>query len=158
RPRVERVVAGRERAPARAPASRNGLLPDRDDGFGRHNENDRWPASQPAPWMHLGMGSDVNTEAGQGSRGVFLLQVEGLRSGLPAAEVRELLRVVTLTPVPSRTLLLEGVINLRGRVVPVLDLRAWLRLPPKEVEITDYLIVAQVGPRPLTLRVDRALG
>src|SRR5205085_6551817 len=51
----------------------------------------------------------------------------------------------------------EGVVNLRGRVVPVFDLRVRLGLPARAVAPSDHLIVAQSGGRLVALRVDRAL-
>jgi purine-binding chemotaxis protein CheW len=88
--------------------------------------------------------------------GVLMFEVGGRRYGLQAAEVRELLRAVAVVPLPGAPPLMEGVINVRGRVVPVLDVRARLRLPAKPVEPTDHLIVAQAGGRLVALRVDRA--
>jgi len=51
------------------------------------------------------------------------------------------------------------VFDLRGTVVPVVDLRARLRLPSKAVEPSDHLIIIEAGAggRPLAMRVDRAL-
>jgi purine-binding chemotaxis protein CheW len=90
---------------------------------------------------------------------VLIFEIGGQRYGLPAAGVRELLRAVAIVPLPLESALLEGVIDLRGTVVPVVDLRAQLRLPPKAVEPADHLIIIETGTggRPLALRVDRAL-
>ena len=49
--------------------------------------------------------------------------------GIPASDVQELVRIVTITPPPPGSGMVEGVINLRGSVIPVFDLRAWLGLP-----------------------------
>lgn len=46
------------------------------------------------------------------------------------AHVREILRFETITRVPSTPTFIRGVINLRGRVVPVVDLGLKLGLPP----------------------------
>jgi purine-binding chemotaxis protein CheW len=90
-------------------------------------------------------------------REVLIFEVGGQRYGLPAADVQELLRVVTVTPLPSGPPIVEGVINLRGRIVPVLDIRTRFRLPAKPAEHTDHLVVAHAGQRLVALRVDRAL-
>jgi purine-binding chemotaxis protein CheW len=88
---------------------------------------------------------------------ILVFEVGGQRYGLPAADVRQILRAVTLTPLPSAPAVVEGVINVRGTLVPVLDIRARFRLPPKPLEHTDHLIVARVGERSAALRVDRVL-
>ncbi len=56
------------------------------------------------------------------------LQVVGFRIGretfgLPIAMVREIVRVPEITSVPNAPEYIEGVINLRGRIIPVVDLR-----------------------------------
>ena len=88
---------------------------------------------------------------------LLVFEVGGQRYGLPAADVRELLRAVTLTPLPRAPAIVEGVINVRGVLVPVLDIRGRFRLPPKPPEPTDHLIVARAGGRLVALRVDRAV-
>ena len=69
------------------------------------------------------------------------------------------MRAVAILPLPLESAFLEGVFDLRGTVVPVVDLRARLRLPSKAVEPSDHLIIIEAGAggRPLALRVDRAL-
>jgi purine-binding chemotaxis protein CheW len=90
-------------------------------------------------------------------REVLVFEVGGRRYGLPAAEVRELVRAVAILPLPQATAGIEGVINIRGTVVPVLDLRARLGLPAKPVEPADHMIVTGSDRRPVALRIDRAL-
>ncbi len=88
---------------------------------------------------------------------ILVFEVDGRRYGLPAAEVRELARAVTIVPLPSPTALVEGIIDVRGEAVPVLDLRARLGLPARGVEPSDHLIIARAAGRTVALRVDRAL-
>jgi purine-binding chemotaxis protein CheW len=88
---------------------------------------------------------------------VLVFEVGGQRHGLPVADVQEILPVVTVTPVPEAPPLVEGIINLRGTVIPVLDTRRRLRLPARAAAYTDHLVVARAGGRRVALRVDRAL-
>lgn len=90
---------------------------------------------------------------------VLIFEIGGQRYGLPASDVRELVRAVAILPLPLESAFLEGVFDLRGTVVPVVDLRARLRLPSKAVEPSDHLIIIEAGAggRPLAMRVDRAL-
>jgi purine-binding chemotaxis protein CheW len=87
-----------------------------------------------------------------------VFEAGGQRYGLPAPDVREVLRAAALTPLPGAPAVIEGVLNVRGRIVPVLDIRARFRLPSKDLEPSDHLIVAAAGPRVVALRADRALG
>ena len=90
---------------------------------------------------------------------VLIFEIGGQRYGLPASDVRELVRAVAILPLPLESAFIEGVFDLRGTIVPVVDLRARLRLPFKAVEPSDHLIIIEAGAggRPLALRVDRAL-
>lgn len=49
--------------------------------------------------------------------------------GAPINQVHEILRLVEITRVPRAPRFIEGVVNLRGRIIPVLDLRRRFDLP-----------------------------
>ena len=89
---------------------------------------------------------------------VVVFEVGGRRYGLPAADVREIVRAAALTPLPRAPAIVEGILNLRGRIVPVLDIRARFRLPPRPIQPSDHLIIAlgSAGERAVAIRVDRA--
>jgi purine-binding chemotaxis protein CheW len=89
---------------------------------------------------------------------VVVFEAGGQRYGLPASDVREVLRAAALTPLPSAPAIVEGVLNVRGTIVAVVDIRARFRLPPKDMEPRDHLVVAAAGPRVVAVRADRALG
>lgn len=88
---------------------------------------------------------------------VVVFEVGGQRYALRSSDVRELVRAVTIVPLPKAPAIVEGIINVRGVVMPVLDLRTRFRFPAKPAAHTDHLIVAWAGPRLVALRVDRAL-
>jgi purine-binding chemotaxis protein CheW len=87
---------------------------------------------------------------------VLVFEVGGRRFGLPAAAVHEVVRAVALAPLPKAPPIVEGVLILRGTLVPVLDIRGRFRLPPRALTPSDHLIIARSGPRLVALRVDRA--
>jgi purine-binding chemotaxis protein CheW len=60
--------------------------------------------------------------------------VEGELFGLPLKEVLEVLRVVEPVPVPFSSPLIKGIINVRGELIPVLDLKSILNLRPTKKE------------------------
>ena len=89
---------------------------------------------------------------------VFLFEVAGQRYALRSLDVREVVRAVTMVPLPKAPPIVEGIIDVRGTVVPVLDIRTRFRLPAKPAAHTDHLIIAWAGHRLVALRADRALG
>jgi purine-binding chemotaxis protein CheW len=96
-------------------------------------------------------------QVGRGPREILVFSLAGQRYALWASEVRELLRAVAMTPLPRAPRIVEGVINLRGRIVPVLDIRSRFGLPGKPTEPSDHLIIAALGSRLVAIRADRAL-
>jgi purine-binding chemotaxis protein CheW len=89
---------------------------------------------------------------------VVVFEVAGQLYALPAADVRELVRAVAIVPLPRAPAIVEGVINLRGKVVPVLDIRSRFRLPAKPVDPDDHLLVASAGEYLVAVRADRAVN
>lgn len=71
-----------------------------------------------------------------------------------AAEVREIVRAVAIAPLPAAGQVVEGAINVRGTIVPVLDIRARLGLPAKEVALDDHIVIAAAAGRTVAFRVD----
>ncbi len=87
---------------------------------------------------------------------LLIFDLAGSCWGVPAQEIQELLPAVTLTPVPSKYADLEGLVNLRGTLTPVKDLRRLLNMQPKKMEPTDHLIIAGRKGQLVAWRVDRA--
>ena len=74
--------------------------------------------------------------------------------GVPIEAVSEIVRVPDVTAVPDAPDFFEGVINLRGRIVPVVDLRARLRLPREERTRSSRVLITENGGRVIGLMVD----
>jgi purine-binding chemotaxis protein CheW len=88
---------------------------------------------------------------------VLEIEISGQRYGLPTSDIIEIVRAATLIKLPKVPPIVEGIVNFHGKVVPVLDVRKRFRLPAKQIEHTDHLIVARAGSRLVALRADRAL-
>ncbi len=65
--------------------------------------------------------------------------------GLPVLHVREIIRICPITPVPNMPPHVRGVINLRGTVIAVLDLRAKFSMAPVLAGERACIIVLQLG-------------
>ncbi|MGA1845280.1 MAG: chemotaxis protein CheW [bacterium] len=74
---------------------------------------------------------------------------------LPVSEVREIKRVGEITRVPNAPHHIKGVMNLRGRIVPVLELKKRLQLGEAAIDIDSRIVVVEQGNRVLGLMVDR---
>jgi chemotaxis signal transduction protein len=71
--------------------------------------------------------------------------VAGEEYGLPVLKVREILEYGTLTRVPRTPQYVRGVINLRGRVVPVVDLAVRFGLPASAVTSRTCVVIVEVA-------------
>lgn len=86
---------------------------------------------------------------------VFLLHEA--RFAVRGEAVREVVRSVAVARLPDAPGIVEGVVNCRGRVVPVLDVRGRFGLPARPLDPDQHFVLADAGPRVVALRVDRAL-
>lgn len=75
--------------------------------------------------------------------------------GVDILAVQEINRMMELTRVPQSPPEVEGVINLRGKIIPVLDLRKRFGLNAAEHSDQSRIIVVDVGGRTLGFIVDR---
>lgn len=80
------------------------------------------------------------------------------RFGLPAAACREVLKLPRIVKVPRLPRHLPGIINLRGEIVAVTDLRPLLQLPVSEPVATFRLVVIADGTLKTALLVERVEG
>ena len=74
--------------------------------------------------------------------------------GVDIQQVREIIKVTDITRVPKAPDFLEGVINLRGQITPVMDLRKRLDFPEAERDEDARIIVTEVGKNVVGMIVD----
>lgn len=74
--------------------------------------------------------------------------------GASIASVLEIIRVEAVTRVPGTPSFIEGIINLRGKVVPVMDLGVRFGLPPSSVSDTTRIIIVEAGGVTMGMIVD----
>src|SRR5258708_7461322 len=65
--------------------------------------------------------------------------------GMDILKVREIIRMQRVTRVPHAAEFVEGIINLRGRVIPVIGLRQRIGLEPRQADSDTRTVVAEVG-------------
>lgn len=85
---------------------------------------------------------------------VVTFSLAGEEFGVPILEVREIIRMTPITPVPRAPEFVEGVINLRGQIIPVVDLRKRFGITAAEVGAHTRIIVIEVNDNVLGLIVD----
>ena len=85
---------------------------------------------------------------------VLLTRLDDTQIAFPAASVREIVRAVAIAPFPGAPRVIEGVINLHGRLVPLIDIRERLALPPVALAPDQFIVALQISDRLIAVRVD----
>jgi purine-binding chemotaxis protein CheW len=83
----------------------------------------------------------------------LLFELDGQRYGLPAERVREILRMVAISPLPGAPEAVEGIVNVRGEIVPVYDVRKRFGLPARAIDPAEHLVVLTCRDRAAAIRV-----
>lgn len=83
---------------------------------------------------------------------VFRLDQE--EYAVPIDLVREVVRVADITRVPHAPPHIRGVMNLRGRILPIVEIRSRLDLSPAELTPSSRVVVVEVSGRVIGLLVD----
>jgi purine-binding chemotaxis protein CheW len=78
----------------------------------------------------------------------------GEEYGVEILKVQEIRGYTSITPIPNTPPHIKGVMNLRGAIVPVVDLRRTLAMPATEYSPFSVIIVVTVGTRVMGLIVD----
>lgn len=114
----------------------------------------RRPRARPGPSADP---KDSVAPAGGGALQSFLVfSLTSERFAIPAGTVQEIVRAVAIAALPGAPSVVEGVINFRGRIVPVVDPRHRFGMPEVPLHPDQIFIVATAGPRLVALWVDRA--
>lgn len=88
------------------------------------------------------MSSDAPVAAAASLAGKYLtVALDHEAYGIAVLKVREIIRMQKITPVPQMPAFIRGVINLRGRVIPVIDLRVKFGLAAEVAERTCIVVV-----------------
>ena len=83
---------------------------------------------------------------------VFTLDEQ--RYAVPLSTVERIVRLVEITSVPHTPEIVLGVINVQGRILPVVNIRRRFRLPARELHPSDHLLIARTSKRMVALVVD----
>jgi len=120
------------------------------------------PATQNPPTEPTGSSAaprsatDAATDAAQGEQlQLVTFEINGEEYAFDILAVQEINRMLELTRVPQSPPEIEGVINLRGRIIPVLDLRTRFGMPPCERTEHHRIVVVEIRGRVIGFIVDR---
>jgi purine-binding chemotaxis protein CheW len=76
---------------------------------------------------------------------LLVFRLDGREHALPLEHVVEVFRMLAVAPLPEAPPSVRGVMDLRGRVIPVIDLRARLGMPAREPDLSTPIVVVETG-------------
>jgi len=85
---------------------------------------------------------------------IVVFKLDSQRYGLAIEKVQEIQQIVEVSKVPGADASLIGMMNLRGQVIPVLDMRALIDLPAKSYHIDTPMIICRTKETLVALVVD----
>ena len=89
---------------------------------------------------------------------LVVFTLDDRRYALHLSAVDRAVRIADITPLPRAPDIVLGVVNVQGRVIPVVNVRKRFRLPEREIALTDQLIIAHTARRPVALVADGMTG
>lgn len=89
-----------------------------------------------------------------GTQDFVTIKLGGQTLGIPVLAVHDVLNAQQITKIPLSPDWVQGVLNLRGRIVTAIDLRRRLGLPPLEDDKKSMSVVVEHGEEPYSLQID----
>jgi len=89
---------------------------------------------------------------------LIVFRLGAQRYAVPVAVVQRIVRAVAVTPLPKAPIIVLGVIDLEGQVLPVLNIRRRIGLPDQDIRLTDQFLIVQTVQRAVVLVIDEAQG
>jgi purine-binding chemotaxis protein CheW len=97
----------------------------------------------------------MTTDA-SGSDSYVLFELAGATYALPSDDIQQLEMVATPTPVPNAPEFVDGVVSVRGQVIPAVNLRVRFGFPRAPHDVRSRLVVVRALGRTVGLLVDSA--
>lgn len=89
---------------------------------------------------------------------LVVFTLDNRRFALPLPAVERVIRIVEIAPLPKAPEIVTGVVNIQGRVVPVVNIRRRFNMPGRETEISDQLVISRTSKRAVGIIVDEVAG
>jgi purine-binding chemotaxis protein CheW len=89
---------------------------------------------------------------------LVVFRLDSQRYAMPLAAVERIVRAVEVTALPQAPEIVLGVIDVEGRILPVLNIRRKVSLADREITPADQFLLARTARRTVVLVIDEALG
>jgi purine-binding chemotaxis protein CheW len=90
------------------------------------------------------------------SESFILFELAGTQYALRSRDIQQLEMLTQVTPVPNAPEFVDGVVSVRGHVIPAVNLRARFGFPRKAADLRSRLLVVKTSDREIGMVVDSA--
>jgi purine-binding chemotaxis protein CheW len=96
--------------------------------------------------------------AGNGISELVSFSLDDWWFAVPLSAVMRVERIVAITPLPKTPDIVTGIINVHGQVIPVVDIRSRFHMTPRQLELSDQLLIIKTVRRTIAFIVDYVEG
>jgi purine-binding chemotaxis protein CheW len=89
---------------------------------------------------------------------LVVFNLDGLNCAVHVSAVERIVMITEITPLPNAPDIVLGLVNVRGRIIPVINIRKRFALPTCEIRLNERLIIARTSRRPVALVADTVAG
>jgi purine-binding chemotaxis protein CheW len=89
---------------------------------------------------------------------IVLFTLDELSFALSLQAVVKVIHAIEIRHLPKAPEIIVGIINVKGQIIPVADIRKRFGLMPREIILSDRLIIADTGKRQIAILVDTVTG
>ncbi len=89
---------------------------------------------------------------------IVMFTLDELLYALPLPAVVKVIHAIEIRHLPKAPEIISGIINVKGQILPVADIRKRFGLPAREIDPDDRLIIADTGKRQVAILVDTVTG
>jgi len=97
---------------------------------------------------------NILLESGTNELEVLVFIIAGQMYGINVAKVREIINLPRILQLPEAHKAVDGIFELRGKVIPLVSIRTLFRLPPNENAKADRVVVCEFNEQQFAFRVD----
>jgi purine-binding chemotaxis protein CheW len=89
---------------------------------------------------------------------IVVFTLDELLYALPLPTVVKVIHAIEIRHLPEAPEIITGIINVKGQIIPVADIRIRFGMPTREIDPDDRLIIADTGKRQIAILVDSVTG
>lgn len=88
----------------------------------------------------------------------IVFTIDSKNYALSLFAVLKIIRAVELIDLPDASDILQGLMNIEGEIIPVMNIRKLLLLPDRRIDLSDRIIIAQTSTRKIGFVADKIEG